>query len=72
MIQLKSIALIIIGIPVMVAIVVGGPMIWWDARTNFGLHATDNFGFGVSISLASIAVFIAATAFLRVRAAPEV
>ena len=71
MIQLKAIVITAIGVPVMVALVVGGPLIWWDARANFGLHATDNLGFGVSISLASIVVFIAARAFLRVRAAPE-
>lgn len=71
MTQLKAIAITVIGVPAMVAIVVGGPLIYWDARTNFGLHATDNLSFGVSISLASVVVFIAARAFLRVRAEPE-
>lgn len=71
MLHLKAIAITVIGVPVMVAIVVGGPMIWWDARTNFGLHATDNLGFGVSVSLASIVVFIAARAYRRVRADPD-
>ncbi len=64
---LKTIVITLIGVPSMVAIVVGGPMLWWDARTNFGLHATDNFSFGLSISLASIVVFIAAKAYRRVR-----
>lgn len=69
--HLKAIAITIVGVPAMVAIVVGGPLIWWDARTHFGLHAADNLGFGLSVSLASIVVYIAARAYRRVRDDPE-
>lgn len=64
--RLKAVVITILGVPVMAAIVVGAPIIWWDARQNFGLAPMDNLGFIINAAFASIVLVIAARAYWRV------
>lgn len=63
---LKAIAIMLVGIPVMVALMVGAPLVWWDANRNFGLKGTDTPMFLLTGALATIVVVVAARAYWRV------
>lgn len=64
--HLKAIVISIVGVPVTTALVVGAPIVWWDAKQNFGLKATDTPAFLLTAALAAIVVGIAVKAYWRV------
>ena len=55
----------LVGVPVMVSAIVGAPLLWWGAYTNFGVQTTEIFAYAITFTFATIVLTITARAYWR-------